>query len=300
MSRCGRAPQVRRLGGRAVPTKMSSVVVGRLGVLLFLFTGLGLPSEAVRAASLNLDGFELTFEERFDTLDIAASGPGTRWIAHTPWHGDFGDAAFGDPGPEGPFSMLPGGGLRITARKDASGLWHSGLICSMDRDGAGQQGFAQRFGYFEMRAKLPDGPGVWPAFWLIGVDKRRSASEIDVFEYYGTFPGYFHSWMHVFQNGMDILLQDHITHVDPDLMTSRQNDYGVLIEPDLTRFYLNRQEIWAMKTPPEYHQKMYILADLALGSGWPITKLASPVSMDITHILVFRDLRRPEAAVPAR
>ena len=35
---------------------------------------------------------------------MSAWGPGTRWIAHTPWHGDFGDAAFSDPLPGFPFA----------------------------------------------------------------------------------------------------------------------------------------------------------------------------------------------------
>lgn len=35
-----------------------------------------------------------------------------------------------------------------------------------------------RFGFFEVRCKLPNGPGFWPAFWLFG-----NGEEIDVFEF---------------------------------------------------------------------------------------------------------------------
>ncbi len=248
-----------------------------------------------RAEPLNLDHYTLTFEDRFEHLDISAGGPGTRWIAHTPWHGDFGDAVFDNPGPGGPFSLTQDG-LRITARVDPQGRWHSGLICSMDRDGAGQKGFAQRFGYFEMRARLPDGPGVWPAFWLIGTDKDKGASEIDVLEYFGAFPGYFHSWLHLFKDGKDQLQQDHVSHVPPAQMTSGFHTYGVLIRPDRTRFFFDREEVWSVPTPPAYHQRFYILADLALGGGWPIDKLKSPAFMDVAHILVFRDDTLPQQA----
>jgi beta-glucanase (GH16 family) len=250
------------------------------------------------AQTLDLSHYTKTFEDDFTKLDISAWGPGTRWIAHTPWHGDFGDAVFDNPGPNGPFSIGPSG-LNITARKDELGHWRSGLICSMDKDGPGQQGFAQQYGYFEMRAKLPDGPGVWPAFWLIGVNKATSASEIDVLEYYGAFPGYFNSWLHLFQGGKDVLQGHKITAVPPGSLTSRFNDYGVLIGPDETRFYLNRQEFWAAPTPPEYRQPMYILANLALGSGWPIDKLKSPAIMEISHIVVYQADSRLSPTTPS-
>ena len=49
--------------------------------------------------TLNLDGYHLTFDEDFTNaqLSVSAWGPGTRWIAHTPYAGDFGDTRFADP-----------------------------------------------------------------------------------------------------------------------------------------------------------------------------------------------------------
>jgi len=54
-----------------------------------------------------------------------------------------------------PFT-LEGGILRIEARKNDKGKWESGLLASADGNG---RGFSQQYGYFEMRAKLPKGPG---------------------------------------------------------------------------------------------------------------------------------------------
>ena len=258
----------------------------RRGVLAAgLAVALGGPAGA---ETLDLSHFVLTFEDEFKYLDVSSHGPDTRWTAHTPWNGDFGDAAFDDPGPLGPFAASPAG-LTITAHKAADGKWHSGLLSSMDKDGPGQHGFAQRYGYFEIKAKLPDGPGVWPSFWLVGTQKETSSAEIDVFEYYGAFPKGFHSVEHIWENGKDRLHLDHVTDVSPHFFTTQFNTFGVLIDPQHTRFYLNRAEIWDTPTPPEYRQPMYMLIDLALGGGWPIDGLSSPAVMAVASVRVFKD-----------
>ena len=42
-----------------------------------------------------------------------------------------------------------------------------------------------QYGRFELRARIPTGPGLWPAFWTLGIDKPWPANgEIDIMEYY--------------------------------------------------------------------------------------------------------------------
>ena len=86
---------------------------------------------ADEAAAIDLSSYTLTFDEEFDRLDVSSRGPGTRWIAHTPWNGDFGDAKFADPGPDFPFTVRDGI-LRIEARKHGGDGWQSGLLASVD------------------------------------------------------------------------------------------------------------------------------------------------------------------------
>jgi hypothetical protein len=65
---------------------------------------------------------------RIESISSVRIGP-ARWIAHTPWNGDLGDAVFIDPEPKRPFKIRDGI-LSITASKEQRGKWMSGLIAA--------------------------------------------------------------------------------------------------------------------------------------------------------------------------
>ncbi|MGL4289902.1 MAG: hypothetical protein ACRCVA_26355, partial [Phreatobacter sp.] len=102
-----------RLAGLSALVAVAAIAVG-------LLTGSARQGDDVQA--LDLTGYTLTFGEEFDSLSVSPRGPGSRWIAHTPWNGDFGDARFADPTPGFPFT-IENGVLRIEARKNADGIW---------------------------------------------------------------------------------------------------------------------------------------------------------------------------------
>jgi glycosyl hydrolase family 16/glycosyl transferase family 1 len=230
-----------------------------------------------------------TFTEDFDKLSVSRWGAnGSRWIAHTPWNGDFGDASFADPQPGFPF-RVENGVLDIEARKGPDGKWQSGLLASAT---PANTGFAQHYGYFEMRAELPPGPGTWPGFWLNSNqphDAKEPGVEIDVVEYYGQFPDAYHSAVHVWNktNPKDSRVEDHVTSVPYGSLTSGFHTFGVDVEADWITFYLDRRETWRIKTPPELTSDLMILVDLALGSGWPIDRTPNPSVMKIDYVHAF-------------
>lgn len=235
---------------------------------------------------IDLSDYEITFDEPFDKLDVSAWGPNTRWIAHTPWNGDFGDATFVNPTPDFPFSVA-NGILRIEARRDAQGKWRSGLLASTDHYG---RGFSQQFGYFEMRAKLPPGPGLWPAFWLVGNRDPDTSAELDIMEYYGRFPDMYESVVHVWKKtdrGRDYtVLQRH--PVPTDSLWKDFHLYGASIDPDWIIFYLDRTEVGRTPTPPEFRRPLFILLNLAMGAGWPIDQTPNPSVMEVDYVRAFR------------
>ena len=63
-----------------------------------------------------------------------------------------------------------------------------------------QNHFSQAYGRFEMRARLPSGTGLHPAFWMIPANPLRDGiyeyGEIDVAEAYGSYPNYVSPHLH--------------------------------------------------------------------------------------------------------
>ncbi len=268
-------------------------IVPRLGFRILAglaLAGLALwglrPSTAQNDRALDLAAYEQTFSEDFDTLDVSAWGPDTRWISHTPYHGDFGDGVFANPVPGFPFTIA-NGVLRIEARKDRDGKWHSGLLSSIDVKG---NGFAQQYGYFEMRAKLPAGEGVWPAFWLLGRDRSATAAEVDVIEYYGHNPTAYESAIHVWDLKSPDKSRVAASRISvPFGSLSREfHNYGASIDEDMIRIYFDRREVWNVKTMPEHRQPMYLLVDLAVGGGWPIANMPNPSFMYVDYVRAWR------------
>jgi hypothetical protein len=258
-----------------------------LGLILLalLLDGATLGHPSAYSSRIDVARMELIFSEEFDALDVSANGPGTRWTSHTPWGGDFGDAVFTSPGPDFPFTVRDGL-LYIECRKDPDGVWRSGLLSSGDPRG---QGFSQLYGYFEMRARLPRGKGLWPAFWLNSVmDPTAEASvEIDVLEAYGQFPDKFNSTVHVwFKNGQPRHYPLHTKTIPINSLYENFNTFGVLVGPEWIQFYFNREEYWRVPTPRELRPSI-ILLNLALGSGWPIDETPSPSVMVVDYVRVY-------------
>jgi len=257
----------------------------RLVTLIAL--ALQVDSACSQSSDLDLSRLTMVFREDFDErLSVSPWGPNTRWIAHTPWHGDFGDAQFADPVQGFPFTVSDGL-LRIEARKDSTGKWQSGLLSSADENG---RGFSLQYGYFEMRAKLPPGPGVWPAFWLgtIADNTKSPGVEVDVIEYYGHSPDGYQTNVHVWPEPEVPRYHAHDVRVPPNSLTDGFNTYGVMVTPEWIICYLNGKEVSRDKTPAEHRRPLHVLLNLALGSGFPINDTPNPSYMYVDYVHVYK------------
>jgi len=244
-------------------------------------------ASAGRAADqeIDLDRYKLTFSEDFDSLDVSSVGPGTRWIAHTPWNGDFGSARFTDPRPGFPFQTKDGI-LTITMQKGSDGKWRSGLLSSADAKG---RGFTQVGGYFEVRARFPTGPGVWPAFWLCSVDYTGAGKpEIDIVEHYGHDPSRYFVTVHIWKDNKDVYAKNKAIPVPAGSLSADFHTYGASIDKDFVTFYFDRKAVWREPSKPEFLNPVFVLVNLAAGGGWPIKDMPSPSVMSVDYIRAYQ------------
>lgn len=266
----------------------ASHVLGVLS-LLAVFGGYSLLAPTYGAAqseeTLKLDRHRLTFDEEFDKLDVTAKGPRSRWIAHTPWNGDFGEARFIDPEPERPFSVN-NGLLNITMSK-RNGEWISGLLAANNHD---KTGFSQRGGYFEARMKLPGGAGVWPGFWLGAiVDEGQTAPEIDIVEYYGHDSTTYMVTTHLWKDNKDHGGKAIPIKVEKGTLEERFHTFGVNVTAKTIGFYLDRKLVASTPSSPEFMVPLYPLVNLAAGGGWPIDHMPEHSTLQVDYIRVYRD-----------
>lgn len=129
-----------------------------------------------------------------------------------------------------------------------------------------QASFAQKYGYFEIRAKVPVGTGVWPAFWMLANDGGWPP-EIDVLEGRGMRPGDLVMTTHwripttqkIEHCGFDFLLPD---------ASSEFHNYGILWMPDRLIYFIDRKPVSDIKVPIGFDDPMYMIVNLAMGSKW--------------------------------
>lgn len=241
-------------------------------------------------ARIDLKDYRPTFDEPFDTLDVSAHGPGTRWTAHTPWNGDFGSATFVDPQPGFPFSVADGE-LTIHMKRNAQGKWQGGLLSSSDAKG---NGFTQRTGYFEMRAKLPAGNGVWPAFWLGSLGKKgETTPEIDVLEHYGRDPATFLATTHLWTDGKSRDQGPKVVRVPAGSLSSAMHRYGVSVEKEAITVFLDGRQVACFASAPDYLKPKMLLVNLGAGGGWPIDGMPDDRAMTVDYVRAYVRKDRP-------
>ena len=194
------------------------------------------------------------------------------WTNDTPWntHTDPAQFAYYDPAN----ASVANGSLCITSQNR---LINGRAYASAFLTSSARPKFS--YGYFEIRAKLPKGPGIWPAFWLT----NDSTLEIDGLEALGDRPSRIYQTLH--ENGAQVYqgLKD-----GPDY-SADFHTYGIDWQPTYVKWYIDgvctTTYTHAMPADP-----MWICLNTAVGGAWPGQPTAAttfPVDYDIDYVRVY-------------
>jgi beta-glucanase (GH16 family) len=125
--------------------------------------------------------------------------------------------------------------------------------------------FSQVYGLFEIRAKLPKGKGLWPAFWLLP-ENRAWPPEIDVLEVLGDNTKKLYVSWHSNVGGKHTA---DAKAIDVPDMSEDFHTYSVVWEKDTLMWFFDDVQVASKATPEDFHLPMYMLINLAVGGGWP-------------------------------
>jgi beta-glucanase (GH16 family) len=165
--------------------------------------------------------------------------------------------------------------------------YSSGLL-STETAGRSGKGFAQQYGYWELRAKLPKGKGLWPAFWLV-TETHDYWDEVDIFEVLGHQPDAIYHSTHFHDGGGT----DNLSWEE---RTCRQIDtsdgfhiYGMEITKDELINTVDGRE--TLRVAHKLEKPLYTIINLAVGGKWPGNpdeNTLFPAKMEIDYLRIYR------------
>lgn len=160
-----------------------------------------------------------------------------------------------------------------------------------------------KYGRFEMRAKLPIGQGIWPAFWMMPTDDTYGgwphSGEIDIMEVLGHKPDTLHGTLHYSSPERVHTYRGTNTVLPSGTFAEAFHVFGLEWETNEIRWYLDGQ-LYQTKTnwtsgtnifPAPFDQRFHIILNLAVGGNWPGAPDPStvfPQTMVVDYVRVFQ------------
>ena len=275
---------------------------------LILFTSaswaesIGISQTWDNSSPINYNCWQTTFSDEFNSLSLYNGSSGI-WKTEYAW----GKAVIANgkqyyPNPLknriNPFN-LKNGLLHIQAkptpvayRSRVEGMaYTSGLLTT-------EMSFDQLYGLFEIRAKLPSGKGLWPAFWLLPTDRKKWRSkgyrrmpEIDVLEGLGHEHATYHASLHTrtppnSKGGFNV---KH-TKVNTEVSLSKKfHIYGLSWNEKELVWYFDGKVVKREATPPDSRDgARYLILNLGVGGDWPgdpdkTTRFPANYTVDWVH-----------------
>lgn len=159
--------------------------------------------------------------------------------------------------------------------------------------------FSQAYGRFEASIKTPTGPGLWPAFWMLGANIDAvpwpQCGEIDIMEQRGQQPSVTHGSVHGpgYSGGNAVTKSYAIRNgrFDTDFHL-----YAVEWGEDYIDFFVD-DYLYHRITPEDvtgewvYNQPFFLILNVAVGGnfvGFPTTGTPFPQAMYVDYVKVYR------------
>ncbi|GGM23583.1 hypothetical protein GCM10011351_06710 [Paraliobacillus quinghaiensis] len=144
------------------------------------------------------------------------------------------------------------------------------------------------YGKVEMRAKLPDGQGIFPAFWMLTNKENIWLPEIDIMEMLGHRPQ--EVWMVLHWLEKDGTLKKDAGSYKGEDFSKGFHIFSVEWTPDSITWFIDDKKRFKTNAyiPSE---RMYLYLNTAVGGNWPGSpdhKTVFPKNFEIDYVRVFK------------
>jgi hypothetical protein len=191
------------------------------------------------------------------------------------------------------------GKLTIKAVK-SSGSWTSARLVTK---GKGDW----LYGRIEVKAKLPEGVGTWPAIWMLPTDWEYggwpASGEIDIMEHVGYDFGTVHGTIHTeaFNHSIGTQLGK---SVEVENVSTQFHVYAIDWTEDEIIWYVDGDEFCRIENPKKtykewpFDKRFHLLLNIAIGGDWGGAQGVDPnldeATMEIDYVKVFqKELPKP-------
>lgn len=160
--------------------------------------------------------------------------------------------------------------------------------------------FSQKYGRFEARLKTPYGPGLWPAFWMLGENIDTApwpqCGEIDIMELRGQKPDIIQGTIHGpgYSGGNPI---SKAYALNNNRFDTDYHIFAIEWDADKIDFFVDDylyQRIEKSDVPGQwvYDQPFFVLLNVAVGGnyvGFPTSQTPFPQKMIVDYVRVYKE-----------
>ena len=147
--------------------------------------------------------------------------------------------------------------------------------------------FAYRYGYLEVRARIPRGAGLWPALWLLPTT-NESLPEIDLAEVRGSRADTIS--MHLHWRDPAGRAKQRGARTTVSSTAEGWHVFALDWQRGSLRWLVDGVERWRVQGSEVPSEPMYVIANLAIGGDWagpPTAETPLPATFEIDRVTVW-------------
>ncbi|HTN08306.1 glycoside hydrolase family 16 protein [Agriterribacter sp.] len=158
-----------------------------------------------------------------------------------------------------------------------------------------------KYGRIEVKAKMPQGRGLWPAIWMLPTDWEYGdwpkSGEIDIMEHVGYLPDSVFGTVHT-------AAYNHMTGTQKTKSVFRKNlasafhVYAMEWDEDRIRIFIDKEQYFEFANEKQssrewpFNKRFHLLLNIAVGGNWGgkmgVDEFVFPQTMEVDYVRVYQ------------